>query len=610
MEELLQRKLAAILYADVAGYSRLTGEDEEGTHRTLRSYLDLVSSCIERHRGRVVHYAGDAVLADFGTVVDALTCAAAVQCELGERNSELPASRRVEFRIGVNLGDVIVDREEIYGDGVNVAARLETLAAPGGICISESVRSAVGKKLPLAYEFMGEQRVKNIAEPIRAYRVRTDGQGEQTVAARSEPRGGDIDASVDSTQAQARTSAEGAGETLTDRECQRPSLVILPFACMAEDRALEYLADGLTEDLTTLLARIPGFLVISRRSAFAYKDQPTDTRRVAAELGVRYVVEGSLRPRGASIRVTAQLIDAEGDVHLWAEHFDRPADRLLELQEEITRAIVARIEPELTRAELTRLRRRPPSSLDAWALYQRAHGLLSLKGWRSETFEEAMDLLRQAIELDRDFALAHAYLSLLLAISHMFQLTADSRPLDARAIEAGERAMSLDSHDSSVLGYVGCALCDIGHTRRGLELLEQAVEYDPSNAQAWAALGTGLIRARRAREGIEKLKHGIRISPLDSRLAYWGTSLAKALFRLGETEAALAEARRACRRNDRFAFSRVVLATILAHQGRREEAAAVMAEAKRIFPTLCAANVTPLIGRRGVKILHHAELLE
>ncbi len=609
MEERLQRKLAAILYADVAGYSRLTGEDEEGTHRTLRDYLDLISSNIQRHAGRVVHYAGDAILADFGTVVDALTCASVVQRELKERNSELPEERKVQFRIGVNLGDVIVDQEEIYGDGVNVAARLESLAEPGGICISESVRVAVGNKLPLHYEFMGEQDVKNIAEPIRAYLVRAGRRLEQSLEDNDEPRVEDLTRAVHPLRGRPGRLDPGPSEVAAAPKYERPSLVVLPFVCMAEDRALEYLADGLTEDLTTLLARIPGFFVISRRSAFVYKDQHTDTRRVAGELGVRYVVEGSLRPIGATIRVTAQLIDAEGDAHLWADHFDRPSDRLLELQEEITQAVVARIEPELTRAELTRLRRRPPSTLDAWALYQRAHGLLSLKGWRAETFKEAIDLLHQAIALDQDFALAHAYLSLVLAISHMFQLTQESRPLDERAIEAAERAMNLDSDDSSVLGYVGCALCDIGHTRRGLELLEQAVEYDPSNAQAWAALGTGLMRARKVRQGVEKLKHGIRISPLDSRLAYWGTSLANALFRLGETETALEEARRACRRNDRFAYSRVVLATILAHQGRWEEAAAVMAEAKRIFPELCRENVKGLIGRRGLKVLQDAKLL-
>lgn len=609
MHERLHRKLAAILYADVAGYSRLTGEDEEGTHRTLRDCLDLVSSTIQRHAGRVVHYAGDAVLADFGTVVDALTCAADIQRELEARSASLPKQRKLQFRIGVNLGDVIIDQNEIYGDGVNVAARLESLSEPGGICISESVRVAVGNRLPLDYEFMGAQEVKNIAEPIRAYRVRPGkGEGESGEVAES-PRVEDHAQSGYVSSDDPAAVAPGPGTSAGSSRYERPSLVVLPIDCMAEDRALEFLADGFTEDLTTQLARIPGFLVISRRSAFAYKNQRADTRQVAGELKVRYVLEGSLRPIGETIRVTVQLIDAEEDAHIWADHFDRPADRLPDVQADIAQAIAARIEPQLTRAELTRLRRRPPSNLDAWALYQRAHGLLSLKGWRTDTLAEAADLLRRAIALDQEFALAHAYLSLLLAIGQMFNLGDDSGPVNDRVIEAGERAMNLDSQSSPVLGYVGCAFCDIGKTRRGVELLEQAVEIDPSNAQAWAALGAGLMRARRVRDGVEKLRHGIRISPMDSRLAYWGASLANALFRLGDTQAALDEARRACRHDDRFVYSRVVLAMILAREGRDREAASVMEEARRILPQLSSDNVRALIGRRGVAVLERAGLL-
>lgn len=585
------RKLAAILYADVAGYSRLTGDDEDGTHALLRDYLDFISACIPEHNGTVVHYAGDAALADFGTVSDALHCAVAIQNELEIRNAELTDDRKVQFRIGVNLGEVIQDRGEIYGDGVNVAARLESLADPGEICISESVRTAAGRKLDLGYEFIGEREVKNIAEPVRAYRV--DRQ-----AAQVEPDGEDSMANT--------IAAPGSGDR---RRRQRPSLAVIPFACMSEGRDLEYLAEGLTEDLTTLLARVPGFLVVSRGSAFVYKDKQVDSRQLAKELGVRYVVQGSLRPVGQTIRVSAQLIDAENQGHLWAERFDRSSEELLELQDEITQAIVARIEPELARAELTRLRRQHPDNLDAWELYQRAHSQLSLKGWGKETFEESIKLLREAIRLDPDFALAHAYLSLLLAVSHMFRLSVESPPLDEQAVDEAEKAISLDSHDSSVLGYVGCALADIGHTRRALELLKQAVEYDPSNAQAWAALGVAQISGRQVRQGVESLRHGIRISPLDTRLAYWETILANALFRLGETREALVEAQNACRRHDKFANSRVVLAMILQSENRGPEATAAIEEAKRLSPDLCAENVKGLVGRRGAKLLQEAGLL-
>ena len=587
----LTRKLAAILYADVAEYSRLTGEDEDGTHLLLRDYLDFVSACIPEHQGTVVHYAGDAVLADFGTVSDALKCAVAIQDEMGKRNSELADARKVQFRIGVNLGEVIQDRGEIYGDGVNVAARLESLADPGGICISDSVRAAAGSKLNLTYEFIGAREVKNIAEPVRTYRVH-----------KAEPL-------TEVTEKEAVTTRPATVKTDSNGTRQQPSLAVIPFACMSESRELEYLADGLTEDLTTLLARVPGFLVISRGSAFVYKDKRIDTRQLAEELGVRYVIEGSLRPVGQTIRVSAQLIEAENQGHLWAERFDRSSDQLLELQDEITQSIVARIEPELARAELTRLRRHHPSNMDAWELYQRAHSQLSLKGWGKETFEESIHLLREAITLEPDFALAHAYLSLLLAVSHMFQLSKESPPLDEQAVDEAEKAINLDSHDSSVLGYVGCALADIGHTRRALELLKQAVEYDPSNAQAWAALGVAQIRGRKVRQGVESLRHGIRISPLDTRLAYWGTILANALFRLGETQQALEEAQNACRRHDKFANSRVVLAMILHSENREQEAIAAIKEAKRLAPDLRLDSVRGLIGRRGANLLQEAGLL-
>ena len=586
----LSRKLAAILYADVAEYSRLTGEDEDGTHLALREHLDHISTAVDEHRGTVVHYAGDAVLADFGTVTDALKCAMGIQEWIGERNNEIAESRRVQFRIGVNLGEVIEDRGEIYGDGVNVAARLESLADPGGICISESVRAAAGNKLAAAYEFIGERKVKNIADPVRAFRViRSDG-GECST--------GD-------------TGATGSAKTALDNSPsrQRPSLVVVPFACLAEGRDLEFLAEGLTEDLTTLLARVPGFFVISRSSALAYKNKRVDTGQLAQDLDVRYVIEGSLRPVGQKVRVSAQLIDASNQAHLWAERFDRVADELLELQDEITQAIVARIEPELARAELTRLRRHHPGNLDAWELYQRAHSELSLKGWSGDTFRDSIHLLREAITLEPDFALAHAYLSLLLAVSHMFHYAEETPSLEEQAVDAAEMAMGLDSHDSAVLGYVGCALADIGHTRRALELLKQAVEYDPSNAQAWAALGVAQIRGRHVRQGVESLRHGIRISPLDTRLAYWGTILANALFRLGETEQALEEAQLACRRHDRFSNARVVLAMILHSQQRDQEALAAIEEAKRLAPDLSASNVRGLIGRRGAKMLEDAGLL-
>jgi len=389
----------------------------------------------------------------------------------------------------------------------------------------------------------------------------------------------------------------------------RPSIAVLPLECMSTDRNLEYMTDGMTEDIITLLSRIPGFFVISRSSVFAYKGQRPDIRRVGADLGVRYVVEGSLRPVGANARLTIQLIEVESDTHIWADRFDQPIDTLDDLQDQITSKIIAHLSPELTRAEVTRIKRQPPKNLDAWSYYQQAHGHLSMRGWRGETFAEALELLSKAIEAEPDFALAHAYRSLILAVGNMFKMTSDPAQADEFAAAEAETAMRIDNNDPAVLGYVGCALCDLGQTRRGLEILHRAVEYDPSNAQAWVALGTGLLSVGRAKEGVQNLKHGISISPIDQRLAYWETVLAYAVFRLGRPGEAIEIARRACRRDDQFQISRVVLAVVLAAAGNVKEAETAIAEALRIYPDLKAEDMRGLIGRRGIKILGDAELL-
>ena len=289
MEDRLPRKLAAILYADVAGYSRLTGADEDETHRTLSEYLDVISSTIELNRGQVMHYAGDAVLAKFDAVVDAMSAAVGFQRELKARNEDVPNEHKVQFRIGVNLGDVIEDRGDIYGDGVNVAARLEALAEPGGICISDAVRTAVGKKLDLEYKDMGEQKVKNIAETVRAYRVVMGEKGEPVIV-----------------------PPEALALGLPDK----PSIAVLPFTNMSDDPEQEYFSDGITEDITTALSYFSGLFVIARNSSFAYKAQSMDVRQVASELGVRYVLEGSIRRLGNRIRFNGQLIDAASGNHL------------------------------------------------------------------------------------------------------------------------------------------------------------------------------------------------------------------------------------------------------------------------------------------------------
>jgi adenylate cyclase len=579
-QEGFKRKLTAILSADVVGYSRLMDDNEEATIHTLNEYRKVMSNLIQQYRGRVVDTTGDNLMAEFASAVDAVNCAGEIQLELAERDSELPNHRKMQFRIGVNVGDVVEEGGQIYGDGVNIAARVENLTDAGGIGISGRVYDQVENKLDFKYEYMGEQSVKNISKPVRLYKVL------------------------------AKSNANVSDLVRKHDLPEKPSIAVLPFHCMASDQMMEFVSDGLTEDITTLLARIPGFFVICRDSAFAYKNQPIDVRKVASDLGVRYFVTGSVREMGEKARVTAELIDGNTGTRLWGDRFDSTREKIFELQDEITRIIASHIEPELTRAEISRIERRPPENLDVWDLYHRAHGLTSLKGYNAQTLKESIRLLRRATALDPDFAIAHAYLSLQLALSYVMRMDVGEENLKELSMESLEKALQLDTHDSTVLGYTGCALSDMDQGQRGLDLLQRAVENDPSNAQAWAAYGASLLRAGRASDSVEKLKYGIRTSPLDGRLAFWGAVLAFALFRAGKPDEAIEEARGACRRDDKLLGPRVTLAMIFASQGLREEAEDAMADAKRIHPKLKAEDIQHLIGRPGVKILREAGLLD
>lgn len=578
-EQKVKRILRAILSADVKGYSVLMVDDEVHTIQTLRAYQRLMSDSIQQHSGRVVDTPGDNLLAEFSSAVNAVECAVEIQRELMKRNSELPDDRKMQFRIGVNVGDVVQDGDRIYGDGVNIAARVEGLADAGGISIAGSVYDQVENKLDFRYEYVGKQTVKNISKPLRLYRVliQSDDSIINLVNKHDLP--------------------------------DRPSIAVLPFHCMSSDQTMEFVSDGLSEDITTLLARIPGFFVICRDSSFAYKNQRIDARQVASELGVRYVVTGSVREMGNKARVIAELIDGNTGNRLWGDRFDSFKETIFELQDKITRTIASHIEPELTRAEISRIERRPQENLDVWELYHQAHGLISLKGNSAQTFKESISLLRRAIALDPEFAIAHAYLSLLFAFSDLMRMNIGEGSVIEQSMEALEKALQLDTRDSIVLGYTGCALCDMGQRQRGLGLLEQAIEYDPSNAQAWVAYGAGLLESGRVSEGIEKLKYGIRISPLDGRLAFWGTILAIALFHADKPGEAEEEARRASRRDDKLPWPRFILAIIHTTQGSKEEAENAMADARRINPNIRAEEIQPMVGHSGVKILREAGLL-
>ncbi|HEY1431782.1 MAG TPA: adenylate/guanylate cyclase domain-containing protein, partial [Stellaceae bacterium] len=339
------RRLTAILAADVAGYSRLMGADEEGTHERLKAHLgELVNPKIAEHRGRVVKNTGDGLLAEFTSVVDAVRCAAEVQRGMAERNAGIPPEERIEFRVGINLGDVITEGEDIFGDGVNIAARLEGLAEPGGVLVSNTVHDHVRDRLPFVFEDQGEHQVKNIARPVRVYRVR-----DRAVPIPEPP------------------PASPQPLPLPDK----PSIAVLPFTNMSPDPDQEFFAVGIAEDVITALSRYPSVFVIARNSCFTYKGRAVDVKQVGRELGVRYVLEGSLRKSGTRIRVTAQLVEAEGGKHVWAERYDRDLAEIFAVQDEITEAVTIAIAPAIADAERQRAMRKPPENLDAWGAYQR-----------------------------------------------------------------------------------------------------------------------------------------------------------------------------------------------------------------------------------------------
>ena len=427
----------------------------------MKSVLsDVVRPNIQKRRGRIFKVMGDGLLAQFSSVVDAVECSLEIQRSLEAFEPDAKTDDEIRLRIGVNLGDVMIVGADVYGDGVNVASRLEQLAPVGGVTISGGAHDQIRNKLDVAFEERGEQTVKNLTRPVRVWCW----QGLNKADTINKPK-----------------NVPGAPRATGKNEFGPSSLAILPFANLSDDRALGFFSDGLSEDIITLLARLPGIFVIARNSSFSYKNQNVDAREIGRELGVTYIVEGSLRPVGDKVRVTVQLIEAATGNHLWAKRFEQPENQVFELQDEITLGIAASLVPELARVELDRINQRDPIDLDAWDYYTKAAGTLSIKGWHRETFAEAITLLNRAVEVDPNFALAHAYLSLIYAIGHIFGLVSDDVGGPQQAIAAAEMAMQIDNQSAEVLGFTGCALSDVGLIGRAIDILEHAIESDPSN---------------------------------------------------------------------------------------------------------------------------------
>ena len=543
VEARVQRRLAAILAADVAGYSRLMGADEEGTLAALKELRrDLADPKIKEHRGRIVKTTGDGLLVEFASVVDAVRCAVEVQREMAARNAGVPEDRRIQFRIGINLGDIISDGRDIYGDGVNVAARLEALAEPGGICVNRVVRDQVRDKLDFAFEDAGEQRVKNIARPLRVYHVRP---------------------------------GQVAGEAMSAAQPQlalpdKPSLAVLPFTNMSGDPEQEFVSDGIAEDVITALSHYPSLFVIARNSTFTYKGQAVDVKQVGRELGVRYVLEGSVRKAGNRIRVTAQLIEAETGNHVWAERYDRDLADIFAVQDEITHALTTALAPAIADAELRRAIRKPPESLDAWAAYQR--GLWHLSKANPDDDTIAQNFFRQAIDLDPTFAPGYSALALaqLQAAAVYQKLSLAEAQSSAEAL--ARRAVSLDGADAEARSCLGWALQARGELEGALVEIERALAMSPNLAVAHWQRGATLIFSGRPKEGLEALETCIRLDPRDPFMAVRLLHIACGLYFAREYEGVIEAAKRLIRSYPDFPMIYRWPAAALGQLGRTAEA--------------------------------------
>jgi TolB-like protein/class 3 adenylate cyclase len=555
--ERVERRLAAILAADVAGYSRLMGEDEEGTLAALRTIRrELIDPKIEEHRGRIVKTTGDGLLVEFASVVDAVRCAVVVQREMAGRNAAVPETRRIELRIGINVGDIIIEDEDIFSDGVNLAARLEALADPGGICVSRVVRDQVRDKLDFAFEDLGEQQVKNIARPVRVYRIPIAGN------------------------APLKTPLP-----LPDK----PSIAVLPFANMSGDPEQEYFADGMVEEIITALSRIRWLFVIARNSSFTYKGQTVDVKQVGRELGVRYVLEGSVRKGGNRVRITGQLIDAETGTHLWADRFDGSLDDVFELQDKVASSVAGVIEPALQAAETARSYSRPTNDLTAYDLYLRAYAMVVSAG----TITEALHLMEQAIARDPHYGPALAWAAICC-----FRLVIDGRSDDPAAdrlksIDLARRALAVAADDPGTLADAALVLAYFGEDIGAMTaLVDRALTLNPSFARGWLRSGTLKLFAGEPEHAIERAEAALRLSPR-GRIGVPLHIIGAAHFFSGRFEAAVQKLLLAIQDLPSYPESYRCLAACYAHMGRLDEAREI-AKRLRTITSVALIDVTCL----------------
>jgi adenylate cyclase len=553
-----ERRLAAILAADVAGYSRLIGADEEGTLDRLKSVrAEVIDPKIDEHHGRLVKTTGDGLLIEFASVVDALRCAVEVEQEMARRNSGLAEAERIEFRIGIHQGDIVIESGDILGDGVNVAARLEGLAEPGGICVSARVQEDVAGKLDVTFDDLGEQSLKNIARPIRVFRIR-------------------LRVAVDP------SSSIATGNTPAWGLPDKPSIAVLPFTNMSNDPEQEYFGDGIAEDIITALSHYPSLFVIARNSSFTYKGRAVAVREVGRDLGVRYVLEGSLRKSANRVRVTAQLVEAATGNHVWAERYDRDLADIFAVQDEITEAVSVAIAPAIAEAEQQRAMRKPPGSLDAWAAYQR--GLWYLAKVTAEDFATAQELFERGIEADRTFAGCYTGLALAKLQASAIYQSLDANEAQRSAEALARRAVACDGNDAEARSCLGWALQARGELDGGLIEIDRALEISPNLAVAHAQRGATLIFIGRPKEGIRAIEGSIRLDPRDPFSAVRLLHIACGLYFSGEYEATVEATKRLSRSYPNFPMIYRWSAAALGQLGRGAEAKEALDKAMNLAP--------------------------
>jgi len=550
-----KRKLTAILSADVVGYSRLMADNEEATIRTLTNYREAMGNLIQQHRGRVVDTTGDNLLAEFTSAVDAVNCSIEIQRELAERNVELSYDRKMEYRIGVNVGDVVEEEERIYGDGVNIAARVEGIAEPSGICISGRVYDQVENKLDLEYEYLGEQKVKNITKPIRVYRV------------------------IMETDASERVFLE---ERTVLPLPDKPSIAVLPFVNMSGDPEQEYFSDGITEDIITALSRSPWLFVISRNSSFAYRGTLVNVKQVSRELGVRYILEGSVRKAGNRVRVTAQLIDGTVGDHVWAEKYDGELQDIFEVQDELTQKVVASIHTQIHLSMGVEAKQLERLDVGTWDLLAR--------GWKlaydltEENLAAAETLFRRAVESAPTSCEAHQMLAMVLFHQVWMGYASDKDATISEAYELAKRAVTLD--DSNEYAHWILGLIQLWRKKNDMAVaeLERAVELNPNCSLAYGSLGTVLSFSGEPDRSIKNNEIAIRSNPKDPGIFFRFSGIAMAHFVASRYSQAALWAQKSIHRKPTWRIGHAVLCASLAHLNRLEEAKEMIDHYLEIIP--------------------------